>query len=104
MLVKEDIGTRTMTEFAKSLFDISNPIRGIKRFLKEIKKDDNNIEVSSFVFLFITAILTYESVKFFGFILTSKIQIGLALVGLFYYRPTEAFVKKGRHGRSSQRV
>lgn len=96
MLVKKDIGTRTMTEFAKSLFDISNPIRAVKKIKNELKKDDSDREISAFVSTFIVGLLTYESVKFFGFILTSKIQIGLALVGLFYYRPTEAFVKEGK--------
>jgi len=96
MLVKKDIGTRTMSEFAKYLFDISNPVRAVKRAMNESKKSDDDIDVSTFVSFFIATILTYESWKFFGFILTSKIQIGLALVGLFYYRPTEAFVKKGK--------
>jgi len=94
-VVKKDIGTRTMSELLKFMHDSVNPFRVFKQLYDQSKKSDANVEVAPFLkaLVMICFSLSYPATAVFFAIKATPV---LAVLGLFYYNPREAFVKETR--------
>jgi len=105
MVAKRDLGTRTISEMLKSIFDTLNIYRDGIAFARsligtdeisgrEVKWNRQKVKIDgsilTFVFKFIL-LLKLEAIGL-GFLYTS---LPLALAALFYYSPSEGFLTEG---------
>lgn len=91
-VAKRDIGSRTMVEMLKYMHDMINPLRDVIN-IKDM--DRNDVELRSFIGIFIKGCFAISNPAI-AFFLYVKVAPVLAIAGLFYYNPREAFLKQNK--------
>lgn len=91
-VAKRDIGSRTMSEMLKYMHDMINPFRDVYNIMK---MDKNDVEIRPFIGIFVKMCFMISKFSMAVF-LYSKVAPVLAIAGLFYYNPREAFLKENK--------